>query len=161
MIHLVALLSPIVNGSRWPSSPNSLMAQLRAAVLVGLSPYASLDEVRGRLAKTSIRAVITLDAEGAYARFGDDEFIMPARRIEVTDSTGAGDNFLAAFLVARGQGLSVPQALAVGNIVAGEVVQVHGAQLPINVDVPGLMQAAIQSAKNLEADGDLHTSLID
>jgi hypothetical protein len=41
-------------------------------------------------------------------------------------------------------GLPVPKALAVGNVVAGEVVQYHGAQLPLSIDVPGLIQEAIQ-----------------
>lgn len=119
----------------------------QAAVLVGLEPAASLDEVRSALAKTPIDAVVTLDAEGAFARFGAEESIVPAQTIEALDSTGAGDNFLAAFLVARRQGLSVRQALAVGNVVAGEVIQHKGAQLPISLDVPGLVQEAIRIAE--------------
>lgn len=122
----------------------------QVAVLVGLEPAASLEAVRIKLAQTSIDAVVTLDAGGAFARFGHEEFLMPTQKIEAVDSTGAGDNFLAAFLVARRQGLSVRQALAVGNVVAGEVIQVHGAQLPISLDVPKLMLEAMQHAKSLE-----------
>jgi ribokinase len=121
----------------------------QAAVLVGLEPAASLEAVRSKLAKTPINAIVTLDAGGAFARFGDEEFLVPTQKIEAVDSTGAGDNFLAAFLVARRHGLSVPQALAVGNVVAGEVIQVHGARLPISVDVPRLMLEAMQHAKSL------------
>jgi sugar/nucleoside kinase (ribokinase family) len=121
----------------------------QAAVLVGLEPEASFDEVSIELAKTPIDAVVTLDAGGAFARFAGEEFLVPTQKIEVLDATGAGDNFLAAFLVARRRGLSVPQALAVGNVIAGEVVQVHGAQLPMSVDVPGLVQAAIQISEGL------------
>ena len=122
----------------------------QAAVLVGLEPETSLDEVRVELAKTSIDAVVTLDADGAFARFGDKEFLLPTQKIEAVDTTGAGDSFLAAFLVARVKGLSVRQALAVGNVIAGEVVQHHGARLPINLDIPGLMQEAIQIAASLD-----------
>jgi len=122
----------------------------QVAVLVGIKPEASLDEVRIKLTKTLIDAVITLDADGAFARFGDEEFLMPTQKIEAVDSTGAGDNFLAAFLVARRQGLSVRQALVVGNVVAGEVIQYQGAQLPISLDVPGLMQKAIRIAESLD-----------
>jgi sugar/nucleoside kinase (ribokinase family) len=85
-----------------------------------------------KLAQTRIDAIVTLDAAGAFARFGDEEFLVPTQKIEALDSTGAGDNFLAAFLVGRRQGLSVRQALAVGNVVAREVIQVQGAQLPIS-----------------------------
>lgn len=121
----------------------------QAAVLVGLEPEASLDEVRIELTKMHIDAVVTLDADGAFARFGDEEFLMPTQKIEAVDSTGAGDNFLAAFLVARRQRLSVRQALAVGNVVAGEVIQHQGAQLPLSLDVPELVQEAIRIAESL------------
>jgi sugar/nucleoside kinase (ribokinase family) len=122
----------------------------QAAVLVGLEQGASLDEVRIELTKTTIDAVITLDADGAFARFGDDEFLAPTQKIEAVDPTGAGDNFLGAFLGARMKDLSVRQALAVGNVVAGIVIQYHGAQLPINFDVPELVQEAIRIAESLD-----------
>ncbi|MEM8533563.1 MAG: PfkB family carbohydrate kinase [Chloroflexota bacterium] len=122
----------------------------QAAVLVGLEPAASLDEVRIELAKTPINAVITLDSDGAFARFGDEEFLLPTQEIEAVDSTGAGDNFLGAFLMARMNGLSVRKALAVGNVVAGEVIQYQGARLPISLDVPGLMQETIRIAESLD-----------
>jgi len=122
----------------------------QVAVLVGLEREASLEEVRINLAKSSIDALVTLDAAGAFTRFGDEEFLVPTQKIEAVDSTGAGDNFLAAFLVARRQGLSVRQALAVGNTIAGEVIQVHGARLPISLDVPRLMLEAMQNAKCLD-----------
>jgi ribokinase len=122
----------------------------QAAELVGVEPAASLDEVRIELAKTPIDAVVTLDAEGAFARFGDEEYIVPTQKIEAVDSTGAGDAFLAAFLVARRKGLSVRKALAVGNFVSGEVIQYEGARLPMSLDVAGLMQEAIRIAESLE-----------
>jgi sugar/nucleoside kinase (ribokinase family) len=122
----------------------------QAAVLVGLEPDVALDEVRIELAKTPIDAVVTLDAHGAIARFGDEEFLLPTQEIEAVDSTGAGDAFLAAFLVAKKKGLSIPKALAVGNIVSGEVIQHEGARLPISLDVPRLVQEAIRIAESLD-----------
>lgn len=122
----------------------------QAAVLVGVEPEVSLDKVRIELAKTSIDAVVTMDADGTFARFGDEEFLLPTQKIEAVDSTGAGDNFLGAFLVARMKGLSVRKALAVGNVVAGEVIQYQGARLPISLDVPRLMREAMQIAESLD-----------
>jgi sugar/nucleoside kinase (ribokinase family) len=122
----------------------------QAAVLVGLEPEASLDKVRIELTKTPIDAVVTLDADGAFARFGDEDFLVPTQEIEAVDSTGAGDAFLAAFLVAKKKGLSVRRALAVGNIVSGEVIQYEGARLPISLDVPRLVQEAIRIAESLD-----------
>lgn len=122
----------------------------QTAVLVGLEPTATLDEIRIELAKTSIDAIVTLDADGVFARFGDEDFLVPTQEIEVVDTTGAGDNFLGAFLVARRKGLSVRKALAVGNVVSGEVIQYVSARLPISVDVPELMQEAIRIAERLD-----------
>lgn len=115
----------------------------QVAVLLGLEPEASFEAVRSKLAETPIDAVVTLDKDGSFARFGAEEFLMPTQKIEAVDSTGAGDNFLGAFLVARKQGLPVREALAVGNVIAGEVIQVKGAQLPISVDVHGLIRKAL------------------
>jgi len=69
----------------------------QAAVLMDLESEASLDEVRTELANTSIDAVVTLDADGVFARFDGEEFLLPTQKIEAVDSTGAGDNFLGAF----------------------------------------------------------------
>ncbi|WP_420629886.1 carbohydrate kinase family protein [Candidatus Leptofilum sp.] len=123
----------------------------QTAVLVGLEPEVTLNEVRIELAKSSIDAIVTLDADGAFARFGDEAFLMPTQEIEVVDSTGAGDAFLGAFLVARRRGLSVRKALAVGNVVSGEVIQYNSARLPLSVDVPKLMLEAMQIAGSLDA----------
>jgi sugar/nucleoside kinase (ribokinase family) len=120
----------------------------QTAVLVGLEPEASLDEVRIALAKTAIDAIVTLDADGAFARFGEETFLLPTQPIQAVDSTGAGDAFLGAFLGAKMKGLSVRQALAVGNIVSGEVIQYESARLPISVDVPKLLQEAIRIAES-------------
>jgi ribokinase len=120
----------------------------QTAVLVGLEPEASLDEVSIALSKTAIDAIVTLDADGAFARFGEETFLLPAQAVELVDSTGAGDAFLGAFLVAKMKGLSVRQALAVGNIVSGEVIQYESARLPIGFDVPGLIQEAIRIAES-------------
>jgi hypothetical protein len=40
--------------------------------------------------------------------------------------------------------------LAVGNVVAGEVVQYQGARLPENLDLTGLMAEAMQFAGGLD-----------
>ena len=122
----------------------------QAAVLVGLEPDAPLDKVKTELAKTSINAIITLDADGVFARFGDEEFLLPTQKVEVVDSTGAGDAFLAGFLVARKQGLSVRKAMAVGNTISAEVIQNESARLPMNIDVPELVQKAMKIAEGVD-----------
>jgi len=121
----------------------------QTAVLLGLAPGASLDEVRSALARISVDALVTLDADGAFARFGDDEVSAPTRKIQPVDSVGAGDSFLGAFIVARMKGLSVRKALTVGNVVSGQVIRIQAARLPIGFDVPGLMEEAERMAEGL------------
>lgn len=118
----------------------------QAATLVGLEPTAPLEMVRAELRKTSMNAIITMDAAGVFARFGDEEILVPAQAVDVLDSTGAGDNFLGAFLVARQKGLSIRKALMVGNHIAAEVIQYDSARLPLSVTVPELVEQAIRAA---------------
>lgn len=120
----------------------------QTAVLLGLEPDAPLSEVKAKLANTSINAIVTLDADGVFARFDGEEFLLPTREVEVVDSTGAGDNFLGAFLAASIRGSSIPKALSIGNIIAGEVVQYEHARLPMELDIPGLLQQAMHAADN-------------
>lgn len=120
----------------------------QTAVLVGLDSDAPLQEVKAALAQTRIDAIVTLDADGVFARLGEDEAFMPTQAAEAVDSTGAGDAFLGAFLVARINGHAVEQALAVGNSIAGEVIQYNGAQLPANINVAELMQEAMKLASS-------------
>lgn len=119
----------------------------QTAVLLALDPQASLNEVSHALNKTALNAIVTLDAGGVFARFGEETFLLPAQAVEVVDSTGAGDAFLGAFLVAQMKGLSVRLALAVGNIVSAAVIQYDSARLPLSVHVPELMEEAIRIAE--------------
>lgn len=117
----------------------------QAAVLVGLEASASLADVRKALSGTSINAVVTMDADGAFARFGDDEFLQPTQKIEPFDSVGAGDNFLGAFIVSRLQGLSIRQSLALGNFVSSKIIQIQNARLPLDCHIKKLLRKAMES----------------
>ena len=122
----------------------------QAAVLLGLEPDASLEDVADELTASTFNAIVTLDAAGAFARFGDETYRQSTEEIEAVDSTGAGDNFLGAFLAARLKGLSVLQALSIGNRIAGEVIRLQGARLPRHVDIPDLLEAAVHAATGLD-----------
>ena len=104
------------------------------------------------LARTAINAIVTLDAEGVFARFDNESFLLPTKKVEVVDSTGAGDNFLGAFLAARMKGLSIHKALALGNIISGKVIQYESARLPPDLHIQGLLKEAISTAEKLTAN---------
>ncbi|KKW01540.1 hypothetical protein A3A64_03595 [Candidatus Gottesmanbacteria bacterium RIFCSPLOWO2_01_FULL_48_11] len=71
--------------------------------------------------------IVTLAAYGAIAFLGSQSFIHPAPNVRVKDTTGAGDAFIAGFLVSYLRKRSVPQALRIASQTAGQAIQHLGA----------------------------------
>ena len=72
----------------------------------------------------STRLIVKLGAEGALFQDGAKVVQAPANKVNVVDTTGAGDSFLSAFCLA---GLDNPLAsLKLANTWAGLAVQIHG-----------------------------------
>ncbi|WP_058594405.1 PfkB family carbohydrate kinase [Leucobacter chromiiresistens] len=66
-----------------------------------LYPGSDLDDVLARLlALGAPLAVVTRGGEGCSARFGGERLDVPADRVTVVDTVGAGDSFMAALLAA-------------------------------------------------------------
>ncbi|MBV9947430.1 MAG: hypothetical protein JOZ69_11315 [Myxococcales bacterium] len=75
-----------------------------------------------------VNVVVKLGDKGAAAWLGGRFFASPAARVQVVDTCGAGDAFLASFCMA---GLENPAAsLAVANQWAGLSTTIHGTQPP-------------------------------
>lgn len=64
------------------------------------------------LAKTGKTIVLTLGAEGALAAKGGQVWRAPASKVNVVDTTGAGDTFCGAFAAALDEGKDIGSALA-------------------------------------------------
>ncbi len=76
-----------------------------------------------------VRAVVLKrGARGSAAWLGESFAEAPAFRVEVVDTTGAGDAFDAAFALALSAGLKVREALLFANACAGLKVSRRGAQ---------------------------------
>jgi D-beta-D-heptose 7-phosphate kinase / D-beta-D-heptose 1-phosphate adenosyltransferase len=70
------------------------------------------------------RLIVKLGSEGALFQDGSKVVQAPANKVNVVDTTGAGDSFLSAFCLA---GLDNPLAsLKLANTWAGLAVQIHG-----------------------------------
>lgn len=91
--------------------------------------FASLPETRSDQAeklasvlldKGASAAVIMLGSLGSLARFGDQTHRAKAIEINPTDTTGAGDSYIAGFLTARLAGASVPQAIQSAHVLAAK-----------------------------------------
>ena len=69
------------------------------------------------------RLVVTMGAEGAvYADLEGNKGLCPARKVEVKDTTGAGDAFSAGVAIGLTYGQSLAQACEIGTHLAASVI---------------------------------------
>jgi sugar/nucleoside kinase (ribokinase family) len=71
--------------------------------------------------------IIKLGAEGCYALGEGVQGIVPAPKVEVVDTTGAGDAFAAGFIAALSRGEHLEGACKAGNQAGARVVRKLGA----------------------------------
>jgi len=100
-----------------------------AAFLTGMSGMeADYEKIAARLLEQGIGHVIIKTGEkGCYAASGDGHFEIPALRVPVVDTTGAGDNLVAGFMDALLGGYSFRECCEAGIRTAAESVQHLGA----------------------------------
>jgi sugar/nucleoside kinase (ribokinase family) len=71
--------------------------------------------------------VIKAGAQGAFVNDGEREYWVESVPVEtVLDTTGAGDGFVSGFLAAISRGLSLEEAVKIGNNAGAIVVQQYG-----------------------------------
>ena len=92
------------------------------------SGKAPLEALRERAGMCRL-AVVKMGADGAVARSGGHEARVAARRVQVADTTGAGDFFAAGFLYAYTHGGSLEQSLQCGAALGEQAIQVVGTDL--------------------------------
>jgi sugar/nucleoside kinase (ribokinase family) len=76
------------------------------------------------------RLVIKMGAQGCFCTDFNKSWIEPAAEVEaekVIDTTGAGDCFVAGFLLGTLRGLNFRNCARLGNLLAGECIQSFGA----------------------------------
>jgi len=72
-------------------------------------------------------AIATLGDEGAILSLGDEAYWIPAYRVEAVDPTGAGDVYLAAYLIERLRGGEPTWCGAFASATASLIVETAGA----------------------------------
>ena len=92
--------------------------------------YAILPE---RIARADIsRMIVTMGAKGAvYASLDGEEGICPAQKVDVIDTTGAGDSFFAGAAAALTYGRSLEEACRIGTRLAGSVIATDDNTCPV------------------------------
>ncbi|HTL30587.1 MAG TPA: carbohydrate kinase family protein [Tepidisphaeraceae bacterium] len=113
----------------WPILPHlDLFAPSRteAAALTGESdPKKMVAAFRPRMPQGVIG--IKLDAEGCYLDNGEEAVFAPAYKIKVVDTTGAGDTWFGALLVALRKQMPLKQAAQFANRAAADCCTALGA----------------------------------
>jgi ribokinase len=101
-----------------------------AAALTG-APEDDFDGLAGAALALGVRSVvITLGAAGARWAAGDWRIERPAPRVDVIDTTGAGDVFAGTLAARLARGAAPEEALAAAVDAGAAAVQWHGAQAP-------------------------------
>ena len=67
--------------------------------------------------------VVTMGGEGAvYARSNGKSGVVPAKKVDVIDTTGAGDAFFAGTVIGLTYGKTLPEACEIGSRLAASVI---------------------------------------
>ena len=67
--------------------------------------------------------VVTMGGEGAvYARSNGESGIVPAKKVDVIDTTGAGDAFFAGTVIGLTYGKTLPESCEIGSRLAASVI---------------------------------------
>jgi ribokinase len=129
-----------------------------AAGLLGVSVdgVAGARTAAAALAGTARSAVVTTGAAGAVVAAGTDCTHVPAPKVDVVDSTGAGDAFTGALAVALAAGRDLVTAARWGIAVASYSVCRPGAQAsyPRGEDCAGLLRE-IEGQTGLAGDANI------
>lgn len=96
-----------------------------AAFTSGKSPEEALEEI----AAMCEVAVVKVGSKGALAMRKDVKTSVPGQKINVIDTTAAGDFFAGGFLYAWSKGASLEDCLYAGTLLATNVIQVVGTRL--------------------------------
>lgn len=105
-----------------------LVNETEAAALLGIGSLADAREAARRLAHGRRAAVVTLGAQGVAWACSTGGGQMPAHRVAVVDTTGAGDAFAGAFACAVERDASLEEAVRYGNAAGALAATRSGAQ---------------------------------
>ncbi len=100
-----------------------------AAFTEGKAPKEALHEI----ASMARVAVVKLGKRGASAMQDGIEAFVPGQRVEVVDTTAAGDFFAGGFLYAYSHGASLENCLHMGTLLSQNIIQVIGTRLSDSV----------------------------
>ena len=89
-----------------------------------LSPQQMCDVLSQKVEQAKIPSmVVTMGGQGAvYADCSGNKGICPARKVQVMDTTGAGDAFCAGVSIGLTYGKNMAEAIEIGSMLAASVI---------------------------------------
>ncbi len=121
-----------------------------ARMLTGLPPEESARE----LARTIEIVAVKDGVRGAYVRRGDEAHHVPAQRVEVVDTTGAGDCFAAGFLHGYVSDLPIRTCCEFGIAMAADTITHLGVKLSADIREKLAHIERDRTAERIERTGD-------
>ncbi len=100
--------------------------QDEALALTGLCPQ----EACKHLSSVCKVAVVTMGEKGCFVQTGSEQIYFPAYSVPVVDTIGAGDLFISGFLHGYLNQWPIEDCAWLGSLLASQVVQVIGAEIP-------------------------------
>ena len=90
----------------------------------GLSPDEMLPILRDKIRGAQIhRMVVTMGAQGAvFATLDGEDGYCPAKKVDVKDTTGAGDAFFAGAVIGQTYGKTMMESCEIGTRLAASVI---------------------------------------
>jgi ribokinase len=108
-------------------TPNEIEAERISGIKI--TDIETAGQAAKAISKNGIEIVIiTLGSKGLLVKNGDEYYKIPANKVDVVDTTAAGDTFCGAFCVALSEGYTVEKAASIANKAASIAVSRQGAQ---------------------------------
>jgi len=113
------------------------------APMLGWPPEADEFAAAAAAAIDGLEVVVTLGAAGAVGVLGRDEIRVAAARVEVIDTTGAGDAFVGAYAAALDAGYARRTSMRMASTAGSLACTVRGAQpaLPMRAAINALLRS--------------------
>jgi 6-phosphofructokinase 2 len=134
----------VISGSQPPGVPVDFPAQLAASmpearVVLDTSGSTLTEAVRHPIPGLEVLRMDGPEGEGNVLADTDQRLFSKAAKVRVKSTVGAGDSFVAAFVLALSRGQSHAEALALGSAAASAAVTTDATQLCRPEDVMRLL----------------------
>lgn len=123
-------LSDEILSSLYVITPNETEAEILTGIKV--TNESSASQAASVLIDKGVKnVIITLGEKGAYFKSASEAFLVPTNKVDVIDTTAAGDTFNGALTVALAEEKSFKEAIKIANLAAGLSVSKLGAQASV------------------------------